>query len=159
MVKEETTGGRPSNYSLWHRTLPKKCYVMDIDWVECREGFIPKALIETSEINYEYVNEGEDPYKETLWYVLRRTWLQRSALHYIAAKLGIKAYIVIHEPVPKPEKFLVLEITQELNSLDWKNSKPKDVERLSPVMLSESDYRKFLIGLERHNFFNSFTPM
>lgn len=68
MVKKETTGGRPTNYSSWHRTLPNQCYAIDIDWVECRNGFLPKALIEASEINYEYVNEGEDPYLKTMWF-------------------------------------------------------------------------------------------
>ena len=146
MVKEETTGKRPSNYSLWHRTLPNECYAMDIDWVECPGG-IPRALIEASEINYEYVNKGEDPYKKTLWYVLRRTWLQREVLYHIAKKLGIKAYIVIHEPVEKPEKFLLLEITQKLNEQDWKNSNPRDVDNLNATFLPESKYREFVINL------------
>lgn len=146
MVKKETTGERPGNYSSWHRTLPDKCYSCDIDWVEYRGGLV-KALIETSEINYTYVSDGEDPYLKTMWYVLRRTWFQRKVLYEIAKKLDIKAFIVVHEPESNPKNFLLLEITTELNSFNWKISDFQDINKINPLMLSEEDYRKFLINL------------
>jgi hypothetical protein len=148
MVKSETTGGRPVNYSTWHRTLPDHCYVMDVDWVETRgPSHIPKGLFETSEINYKFVNSGEDPYLKTLWYVLRRTWLQRGVLLHIASQLKINAYIVIHEAIESPPHFLVLQISNDVNKHDWTNSTFSDIHKVQPILMTEQKYRNFIIQL------------
>ena len=148
MVKGETTGKRPTVYSEWHRKrLPKECYTMDIDWVECRGNYKPNALIEASEINYDYVNEGEDPYLKTLWYVLRRTWFQRNSMLYIASKLGISVFIVIHDNRLPLNEFLLLEITEKVNRINWKQSNPEDVKKLDVIRLTEDEYIKFLVNL------------
>ena len=159
MVKKETTGKRPSVYSEWHRErLPNNCYANDVDWVESRiyndNGHaIPVALIETSAINYEYINPGEDPFRKTLWYVLKRTRIQRTTLERLASGCGIESYIVIHGPIYPLKKFLVLHITDELNSFDWESSKFEDISRTTPILMEEKEYIKFLVDMRRYKYF------
>lgn len=49
MVKQEYTNTRDLTYSRWHRTLPDKCYCMDLDWIEWRSGRGIIAVIETKD--------------------------------------------------------------------------------------------------------------
>jgi len=49
MVKQEYSGTRDLTYSRWHRTLPDKCYCMDLDWIEWRAGKGIVAVIETKD--------------------------------------------------------------------------------------------------------------
>lgn len=44
-VKQEKYGIRDLTYSAWHRTLSAKCYGMDLDFLEFRNGKI-KAVFE-----------------------------------------------------------------------------------------------------------------
>lgn len=145
MIKPGITGKRPSIYSKWHRKyLPRECYVMDIDWVECKNDLIPRALLEVSEINHEYINKGEDPHLKTLWYVLRRTWFQRKTLEYISSNLDIPAFIVIHDDKIPLKKFLVLRITNDLNKLNWKNYQLEDILKFDPKDMTEEEYINFI---------------
>ncbi len=143
-VKKETTGERDLKYSRWHRTLPENCLAMDIDWVEWRDDK-PKALIEVSKINPETVGPSEDPYKKTLYYVLRRTYFQRKCLLYIANKLNIPAFIVVYDDELK--NFLVCKIDEDLNKKNWKYSKPHDVDKLKLKFYTQEQYKEWLINL------------
>ena len=89
--KQEKLESRPSAYSSWHRTIGDGCFVVDVDWVEYREGRGVVALIDvTSNLN----NEGHIiNSKRMIW---ERTNIQREVLITMSKALNVPAYFVIH---------------------------------------------------------------
>ncbi len=69
-------------YNLWHYTLPRDCYAMDIDFIEMRNiggKLTPVAIIETKYKNAEDIKD-----------------YQREVLLSIAEKLDLPCYVVYH---------------------------------------------------------------
>ena len=91
-TKQEKTGGRASDYSLWHRTLGSDFLTVDIDFVEYRKDRGIVALIDvTGEMNDEaHMNNS----KRFIW---ARTGLQFKVLSLMSVKLGVPAYFVLHD--------------------------------------------------------------
>ena len=101
--EKEITGNRPSNYSQWHRTLPKWCMMTDGDWFEQRwiNGKITSvAYIETIQIGSVENANVEYP-----------VWEHKERLcREIEEKMGIPVFVVWHTPDCKD--FMVLRITE-----------------------------------------------
>lgn len=91
--QKERTGRRPTNYSQWHRypTLPKECFMVDVDWFEMRqEGsqMVPAACVETMEVGALFIHNSQREYP--LWDAKKALYL------YIKRRLGIPVFIVRH---------------------------------------------------------------
>lgn len=119
MVTKERTFKRSSKYSKWHRTLPDYCYVMDLDWVEWRNGKGVVALIEVAIRKNEQLLEN----------LIKQKEFEITVLVEIATKLKVPAYVVYHE--------------EDLSIFYVKPLKPNTVWQV----MKKKDYAKFIEGL------------
>lgn len=91
-VKEEHTGYRTSDYSLWHRTLGKEYLSLDIDFVEYRSGRgIVAIMAVTGNCN------DENHIKNSKKYIWKRTTIERDILISLASGINCPAYYIIHD--------------------------------------------------------------
>lgn len=124
MPQEEITGGRPGNYSSWHRrVLPKDCYMTDGDWFEQRlkDGKLTAvAYIETIQVpSVDRAVKGEFP-----------VWSSKKSLcSEIEEKMAIPSYVVWHNA--ECNDFLIARITELTN----------------PKRMNEERYVIFLKGM------------
>lgn len=127
--QEEITGGRPTNYSRWHRypNLPRACFVVDGDWFEMRKRdgqIVPVACFETLEVGPMFIPDAQREYPLFPAKVALYTYLKR--------KLGIPVFIVRHTSDCK--LFSVAELTESGGETEaW--------------VMSVVEYRDFLVHL------------
>ncbi|MDD5338154.1 MAG: hypothetical protein PHG35_01915 [Dehalococcoidales bacterium] len=107
MAQNELTHKRPTIFSAWHRTLPKRCCFADVDFAEVREGRVV-CFIETIQVkDIEALNRAGEWIKSDPWlhcwypiydphYPLWET--KKVVMNYIIGKTDKPFYIIYHLP-------------------------------------------------------------
>ncbi len=90
-VKQEKICKRPSEYSLWHRSLGREYLTADLDYVEYRIG---RGIVALVDVTGEMEDEGH--MFNSKKYIWARTQMQRTILLTISKALGVPAFFVLH---------------------------------------------------------------
>jgi hypothetical protein len=90
-IKCEKTGNRPSEYSLWHRSLGPEYFAIDLDYIEFRKerGIVAFIAVSGETINEKHLINSKK-------YIWARTLIERGILKRLSEKTGIPAFFVIH---------------------------------------------------------------
>lgn len=135
--QEELTGGRPVDYSKWHRppNLPKWCYHTDGDWFEQRlcEGELRSvACIETIKVAESFVERAQCDYK---------LWASKKALlKEIHLLMKLPCFVVRHTAgchIAGMYSIFQFSVSRFIGNGEAKAD-----------IMSEDTYKNFIIGLK-----------
>lgn len=118
MVKPELTGQRDLTYSRWHRTLPRWCWMVDLDSIEWRSERGIVALIELAR------------YEATVY----KKKFQLKVLKELARQAKIPAYLVLYH-----NSMNLFEVYDLFSG--------ETIFECNKKVLTENEYREFIKSL------------
>jgi len=107
MPQKEATFNRDLKYSQWHRypNLGKRCYAINIDYVEVRNGKI---------VAFMEIAETSTPLSQVSWWFIDK-WkaFHQKVLMELYDKTGVEPFIVVHNATLSQFKVFCLSWKEE----------------------------------------------
>lgn len=113
-TKQEKTGKRPSEYSLWHRSLGPQFFAIDIDYVEFRKD---RGIVAFIAVSGEV--EDENHLINSKPYIWSRTKMEREILLQLSKNVNVPSFFVIH--TKDLSVFHVHKIREDINKFEKMN--------------------------------------
>jgi len=126
MSQQRRSGDEDLTYREWHRapTLPRGCYMYDIDALEARSGGKLAAVIETKRVG---------------WQQSKGTEYQLECIALLGARAGVPALLVEYEPSGPREVIGEVFVYDSIGQFYV-----TDLTTGSRMALSEADFRGFI---------------
>lgn len=149
MVREEKTGIRSLAYSYWHRTLDRKCTVVNLDWIECRWKYVAEYK-ERRPVIVAIIEDKFNKYGDTAW----MSDTQRGVMLELADKLKVPVYLVTHNVQMDKVDYNRHNDIKSSDNIFWLPTSAnkwkfevKDLKTGDVVTMDEGEYRKWIESL------------